>query len=429
MSKIIASAGINGSYQIFERVEKKYQDALKKYGPDQGVAFPNTGYYLPVIYGILGYKVEKLGDMQGVLDRCKMLIPPRVKEKHHLPYLGPALDAGMSALFLYELEEAIRYLTDPDFYQMGEDPTEEKLWLGAADDVILRKRGVEFVDGTAPGFAAILGPAPTVEIACQIAQELQEKNLYVFMAGNRDGKTFSEQLVEGGMQVGWPTRLVSFGPETSAAVFAFGFATRAALSFGGLEPGDFRKILIYNKDRVFAFALTFGYVDEEWYATGLGAVNYGFPVIADSDIPQVLPTGVCTYEHVVSNVGPKDMVQKATEVRGLKVTVAKVPVPVSYGPAFEGERIRGADIYIEAGGGRTQAVELVKSADLDAIEDGKVTVVGPELADLKKGDKIPLGISVPGGGTPVPIRLRTDSRTPDSPLDQLCSRHHAYRTA
>ena len=40
---------------------------------------------------------------------------------------------------------------------MGEDPTEEKLWLGAADDVIMRKRGVEFVDGTAPGFAAILG--------------------------------------------------------------------------------------------------------------------------------------------------------------------------------------------------------------------------------------------------------------------------------
>jgi acetyl-CoA synthase len=37
----------------------------------------------------------------------------------------------------------------------------------------MRKRGVEFVDGTAPGFAAILGAAPTPEIAKNIALELQ----------------------------------------------------------------------------------------------------------------------------------------------------------------------------------------------------------------------------------------------------------------
>ena len=50
----------------------------------------------------------------------------------------------------------------------------------------------------------------------------------------------------------------------------------------GIEPGDFRKILIYNKDRVFAFAMTMGHVTEEWYANGLAVVNYGFPVIADT---------------------------------------------------------------------------------------------------------------------------------------------------
>jgi acetyl-CoA synthase len=398
MSKIVASAGIRGAHAIFDRVEGKYKEALEKFGADQAVAFPNTGYYLPVIYGMLGYKVETVGDMEWLLKRCKRLLPPFVKEEHHLPYLGPALDAGMTTLFLFELEEALRYLNEPDFYQDGEDPTEDKLWLGAADDIILRKRGVEFVDGTAPGFAAILGPAPDVKTACKIAQELQEKNLYVFMAGERGGKTFSQQLVEGGMQIGWPTRLVSFGPTTSAAVFAFGFATRAAMSFGGMEPGDFRKILIYNKDRVFAFALTFGYVDEEWYATGLGAVNYGFPVIADTPIPEVLPTGVCTYEHVVSNVPHDEIVQRATEVRGLKVSVAKVPVPVSYGPAFEGERVRGADIYFEAGGGRTQAVELVKSADMDAIEDGKVEVFGKELNELEQGTKTPLAVVVQVAG-------------------------------
>ena len=213
MSKIIAAAAIRGGHKILERAEKKYQEALEKWGPNQEVGFPNTGYYLPIIYGILGVPVKTLGDMKPVLERCKALIPPLVKEKVWLPYLAPALDAGMATFFAEEIIEAIRYLEDPNFYVKGEDPTPENLWLGAADDIILRKRGVEFVDGTAPGFAAILGAAPTKEIAAKIAQELQEKNLYVFMASENDGKRFSEQLVEAGVQIGWPTRLVSFGPD------------------------------------------------------------------------------------------------------------------------------------------------------------------------------------------------------------------------
>ncbi len=61
---------------------------------------------------------------------------------------------------------------------------------------------------------------------------------------------------------------------------------------------------------------------------------------------------------MVSNIPHKDIVAKAIEIRGLKVTVTEVPVPVAYGPAFEGERIRGEDIYVEAGGGKTQAWNL-----------------------------------------------------------------------
>ncbi|MCW0295099.1 hypothetical protein NIL11_27155, partial [Klebsiella pneumoniae] len=94
-----------------------------------------------------------------------------------------------------------------------------------------------------------------------------------------------------------------------------------------------------------------------------------FPVIADTPIPEVLPTGVCTYEHVVSNIPHDQIVQKAIEVRGLKVQVSKVPVPVSYGPAFEGERIRGEDIYLEAGGGRTIAVEMTVMKEMNEVED------------------------------------------------------------
>jgi acetyl-CoA synthase len=398
MSKIIASAAIRGAYKIIDNAEKKWQEAMDKWGAGEPVGFPNTAYYLPVIYGILGNKVEKLGDMEPVLKRCKSLLPPPVREKYPLPYLAPALDAGMATLFAEELIEAIRYLEQPDFYTKTEDPTDDNIWLGAADDVILRKRGVEFVDGTAPGFAAIVGAAPTSKIAASIAQELQQKNLYVFMASEYNGKRFSEQLVEEGVQIGWPTRLVSFGPDISAAVFAMGFATRAAMSFGGVGPGDYRKILIYNKDRIFAFVLPMGFVTDEWYANAAGAISWGFPVIADTPIPEVLPTGICTYEHVVSNVPHDKLVSRAVEVRGLKVAVAEVPVPVAYGPAFEGERVRGEDIYLECGGGRTPMVEWVTSKRMDEVEDGRTEVIGPEIGDITPGSKLPMAIAVEVAG-------------------------------
>lgn len=392
MSQIIASAAIRGAYKILERAETDWRQAMDKWGANEPVGFPNTAYYLPVIYGILGIKVEKLGDMEAVLERCRRIMPPPVKENHPLPYLGPALDAGMATFFAEEVIEAIRYLTTPDFYTKLEDPTADNLWLGAADDVILRKRGVEFVDGTAPGFAAILGAAPTKEIAVQIATELQQKNLYVFMSAENDGVRFSEQLIEAGVQVGWPTRLVSFGPDVTATVFAMGFATRVALSFGGVEPGNYRKNLIYNKDRTFAFALPLGFVSDEWYANAAGAINFGFPTIADTPIPEILPTGITTYEHVVSNVPHANIVARAIEVRGLKVQVTEVPVPVAYGPAFEGERVRGDDIYLETGGGYTHMVEWVTSKGMDEVVDGDVQVIGPEITDMPHGSKLPLAI-------------------------------------
>jgi acetyl-CoA synthase len=218
------------------------------------------------------------------------------------------------------------------------------------------------------------------------------------MSASHDGKKFSEQLVESGVQIGWPTRLISFGPDVSATVFAMGFATRVALSFGGVSPGDFRKVLIYNKDRTFAFAMPLGYVTDEWYANAAGAINWGFPTIADTPIPEVLPTGITTYEHVVSNVPHDKIVARAIEVRGLKVSVAEVPIPVAYGPAFEGERVRRDDVYLEFGGGKTQMVEWVSSKRMDEVEDGKIEVIGPEIIDVPAGSKLPMAIAIEVAG-------------------------------
>ncbi|MBU0545413.1 MAG: CO dehydrogenase/CO-methylating acetyl-CoA synthase complex subunit beta [Proteobacteria bacterium] len=396
MSRLVAFAAIQGGYNIVSKVEGMYKKALETYNADTKVGFPNTAYYLPVIYSLLGLKVETLEDMKKPLDFARGLLPPHVKGSHHLPYLGPLLDAGMAALFAFEIREALRYLNEPDFYLHSEDIDQEagKIWLGAADDTVFRKRGVEFVDGSAPGFAAIVGAAPSPEIAKLIVEEYQKRSLYIFLAANQNGTTVAEQLLEAGVQIGWNTRIVPFGPDISSAIFALGFANRATMAFGGVKPGDFKKVLLYNKNRIFAFVNALGDVNAEWAAAAAGCVNWGFPTIADTDIPEILPTGICTYEHVVANVKHEDMVQKSVEVRGLKVSVSKIDIPCAFGPAYEGERVRGADLFCQMGGGKTQATELVKMAQMNEIEDGKVEVIGPDIKDVKAGGSFPLGIYV-----------------------------------
>ena len=399
MSKFIASAAIRGAHKIVGRVEGKLNEALEAYGPEQKVEFPNTGYYLPIIYGILGTPVETLGEMEPVLAQAKGLLPPMVEDKVWLPFLGHTLDAGMATLFAQEIEEALKYLQDPPPYLANEPaPINGQLWLGAANDVILRERGIQFVDGSAPGFAAIVGAAPDNETAVKIARELQESNLYVFMSASWDGKTMAEQLQEEGVQLGWETRLIPFGSDLSATVFSIGFATRAAMSFGGIEPGDFRGILRYNKDRIFAFAMALGPVDDEKFATAAGAINYGFPAIADTDITQILPTGVCTYEHVVSPVPHDQIVKRAIEVRGLKVQVSEVDVPVSFGPAFEGEVVRREDMYVQFGGKYSTAFEFLYTRDPDEVEDRLIEVVGPDVDKVEAGGALPLGIVIEVSG-------------------------------
>jgi acetyl-CoA synthase len=407
MSKIIASAAIRGAYKIVGRAEDALKQAITEHGPDKAIEFPNTGYFLPVIYGMTGMKVETLNDLQPVLVRAKSLLPPQPSERVWLPYLGHTLDAGMATLFADEIIEIIKYLRDPLPYVTSENcPDNGNFWLGAANDVIMRKRGIEFVDGTAPGFAAIVGAAPDSKTAANIARELQQKNLYVFMSSESEGVSFAEQLRQEGVQMGWETRLVPFGKDITATVFSLGFATRAALSFGGVQPGDFRRVLLYNKNRIFAFVLALGedndaqpgaLLDDEKYAQAAGAINFGFPTIADIGIPEILPSGVCTYEHVVSGgIGiPHDkIVAKAIEVRGLKVQITKVPVPVAYGPAFEGERIRKDDMFCEMGGNRSPAFEYVTMRDLTEVEDGKVEVIGPEIDEIAAGSAVPLGVWV-----------------------------------
>jgi acetyl-CoA synthase len=403
MSKIIASAAIRGAHKYVAEAEQKLAEAIETYKPEKKVGFPNTAYHLPLILAILGLKVETLKDCQEALKHAKELLPPLPEEQLWLPYLGDALDAGIATLIAEEIIEALRYL-DPSYKP-------EPPWLGFTDDTILRTQGIKLVDGRMPGFAACVGALPTNRDAVELARALQERNILVFIAGDSNGRSMAEQLADEGIDMSWDTFLVPYGKPISAAVFALNFAARAAMTFGGIKPGSFdaaRKILLYNKERVFAFVLALGadpgvngtgqLLTDEKYATAAGAINFGFPVIADVPIPQILPRGICTYEHVVSGVSLDKIVQKAIEVRGLKIKISKIPIPVPYGAGFEGERVRKENLYVEFGGKYSTAFELLRARPMDEVEDGKIELIGPDIDQAQEGGAMPLGVIVDVAG-------------------------------
>ena len=77
-------------------------------------------------------------------------------------------------------------------------------------------------------------------------------------------------------------------------------------------------------------------------------------------------------------------------------------IPVDVGVIYEGERIRRNDMQIELGGpSQKEKFELAKVKPLDEIEDGKITIIGPDIKDLKEGGIYPLGILVEAGGATI----------------------------
>ena len=74
-------------------------------------------------------------------------------------------------------------------------------------------------------------------------------------------------------------------------------------------------------------------------------------------------------------------------------------IPVEVGVIYEGERIRRNDMQVELGGPTVkQKFELAKVRPMSEIDDGKITIIGPDIKDLKEGGAFPLGILVEAAG-------------------------------
>ena len=63
--------------------------------------------------------------------------------------------------------------------------------------------------------------------------------------------------------------------------------------------------------------------------------------------------------------------------------------PFEISPMFEGERVRKDDMFVELAGPKSRGFELVRAASLDELEDGKFTLIGPDLSSMKEGSRYP----------------------------------------
>lgn len=390
MSKIVATSVIRGAKEVVKEAQQFLDKAIKENGPDTKIGFPETAFYLPLINALLGVEVKTLKDAQPILEHAKSLLPEIPSPTLHLPYLGDALDAGIATLFAEEIIMALRYL-------YKQEPQEQ--CNGFFTDTVMRSLGIQLVDGRMPGFAAILGAAPDNRTAVDIIRQLQERNILIFVGSSSNGRSIIDQLIEEDVQMGWDNYIVPYGRDTLSAIYPLDWAIRSALTFGGIKAGQAKKCLLYTKERVLAFGLALGPLDDIKYATGAGAINMGFPVIADTDIPEIKPTGVTTYEALVRELDYKKIVSRCIEVRGIKVKVASIPIPVPYAAAFEGERVRKEQLYCEFGGKASSGIEFLTQVKSDEIEDGHIELIGPDIDRLEEGVKaIPLAIIIKVAG-------------------------------
>ena len=359
----------NGAVIATSYAEILLSKAIADFGANQEIGYPDTAYYLPVIRSLSGEEVTKLGGLPPILNRLRGQIhEPLTFENARL--------AGEAVLYAAEIIETVRYLRKEN---MNVDP-----WTGFLGDPVIRKYGIKMVDWSIPGVAVILGRAKDSEAAKTLVADLMGYGLMIFLSDE-----IIEQLLEQDVKLGIEYIAFPLGNFTQV-VHAANFALRAGMAFGGIAPGLREEHRDYQHRRVKAFILHLGERDEVKTAAEMGCIFLGFPVITD----QPLAEEEQIKDWYISQPDYSKMVQTALEVRGIKIVKAKIDLPVNFGPAFEGETIRKADMYVEMGGGKTTSFELVRSVGENEIEDGKIEVIGPELDEIEEGSRIPFGLMI-----------------------------------
>ncbi|HTP00094.1 MAG TPA: hypothetical protein VMJ64_01870 [Anaerolineales bacterium] len=365
MPPTTAAKAKQGMHLLVDEAEQLLQKAVSDHGARAPFSYPNTAYYLPIILGHSAKPVERVGDLQPVLQEARGLLG------------GPKAERGTAALLAAETIEALRSVERP-LEAAGERPPASLRFESPISDAQLRTWGVQLSDGRIPGIGVILASQGSSVPASEVLNELRRRNILCFLSGAAESTH-----VEAGV--------MDQGRDAVAAIHAFGMVARCAMKLGGQRPGTWQGIQQYAKRHAPGFVLLLGEPDNVELAMALAAKELGFAVVEAAE--------------ALSAKGDADPALQLAEAciaaRKLKTKAYSVSAPVPYSPAFEDEVIGDADLYAELGGQGHAGFELLQVAPASEVTDGRVRVIGPELQAHSHSD---LGIVIKVAGR----KLQTD---------------------
>jgi acetyl-CoA decarbonylase/synthase complex subunit beta/acetyl-CoA synthase len=313
--------------------------------------YDETAYHLAVSYALTGIVVNDRSTAEDVYNKM-----------NHNPLIA-------SECILAE-KTAVQ----------GKEPAP---YTGFIGDTVIRKLGYSLVDGSILGLALVVGTPKSAGTAAAICRELQEKYMLTFLAGG-----VIPSLSKEGIRLGLEYRLIPLGSTPQYGVHFVDIIARVAMMFGGVTPGDTHRLLAYAAERAKALVIVFPGLSDEDIAFVDAMRVLGFPILTLGDYQGG--------EWIASS--SDDIVRTGMDIKGIRVTVTAIPIPMACSPAFEGKSIRKEEMFVEFGGGRSPAFELLRMRNAGEIEDGKVTVIGPEIDAMQEGSANPLAIIIEVAG-------------------------------
>ncbi|HOT94754.1 MAG TPA: acetyl-CoA decarbonylase/synthase complex subunit alpha/beta [Methanoregulaceae archaeon] len=315
--------------------------------------YDETAYHLPISFAITGTAVSDADSAREA-------------------YAG----SGENPLVAWECIRA---------HRTASDGAEGAPYTGFIPDAEIRKLGYSLVDGSILGLCLIVGRPERADISAALCRELQEKYMLTFLAG-----PVVSSLLDANVKVGLAYRLVPLGSTASHAIHFADILARVAMIFGGVAPGDAERLLAYAAERrARAMVIAFPGLSDEEIASIDALRLLGIPI---------LHTGGYTGGEWIATEGT-EAVRTGMDLLGIKVTVTAIPIPMGCSPAFEGKSIRKEEMYVEFGGNRSPAFELLRMRDPSEVVDGRVTVIGPEIEEIQEGSAVPLAILVDVAGS------------------------------
>jgi len=255
--KGLAAGAIAGAAELLGRAEEAL--AAAEGGPATRVSRP-----MPVAELFTAGPAESAADLARVLEVARGLVGCVPEDTLWLPYLGDALDAGVSAALS---EEVILAATrEPTAFS---DADVAALWERSSPDA-------------RPPLILVIGEPPSPAAAARLYADLVDKDALALAPS-----AFAGLLADRGIEPD-ARHLLDVGRDVAHAADVFGLVARMA-RLAGVPAGDVPALRAWAEREIFAFLMVLGALEPVKAANVAAGITFGMNSVGEAYIPQLLP--------------------------------------------------------------------------------------------------------------------------------------------